>query len=100
MIHRVILLVVVVVLLFVAAFSTALAASTGNAGQPNQSCQAQPSAPGNAVSAGSSRGSPFGSTAFSATVYAGTTNSLANANSTAAVSQYDVACFQVSQPHP
>jgi hypothetical protein len=54
-------------------------------------------------SAGGSLGAPFNETlpGQADTVYAGNpgTASLLHANSTAAVSQYDVACLQVSQ-HP
>jgi hypothetical protein len=57
-------------------------------GQPSQSCQAEPTQPNG-----------FGTTGFThaTVVYAGSdgTPSLANGNS-AAVSQYDVACYQVS----
>lgn len=44
------------------------------------------------------RGSAFNPNGVAGTVYAGNdgTASLANANSTAAVSEYDVACLQVS----
>ena len=61
-------------------------------GQPSQSCQAEPAGPAGIVS--SSNG--FATTAVNA--YAGSpgTPSLANGNARA-VSQYDVACFQVSQ---
>src|SRR5437870_2933698 len=66
-------------------------------GQPNQSCQNQPSSPGNASSAPGSAFNENGGTAGS--VYAGSpgTPSAANGNGNA-VSQYDVACYQVSQP--
>ena len=80
--------------LTLAASGTAFAASTGSTGQPNQSCQAEPSSPGNAASApGSAFNEDPGGVAGS--VYAGSQpqNSV-NPNS---VSQYDVACFQVSQ---
>lgn len=52
-------------------------------------------APGNSMTAG---GSVFNPAGTAGTVYAGNpgTASLANANSTAAVSQYDVACLQVT----
>jgi hypothetical protein len=45
------------------------------------------------------RGSVFNPNGTAGTVYAGNpgTASLAHANSTAAVSQYDIACFQVTQ---
>jgi hypothetical protein len=73
-------------------FSTVFAASTGNTGQPNQSCQAQPSTPGNAANA---PGSAFNTSGKAGTVYAGTQPQ--NSNNPMSVSQYDVACFQVSQ---
>ena len=61
-------------------------------GQPSQSCEAEPAGPPGIVN--SSNG--FATTAVN--VYAGSpgTPSLANGNARA-VSQYDVACFQVSQ---
>ena len=74
---------------------TGLAApNPSGTGQPSQSCQAQPSGPPGLLS--SSNG--FATTAVN--VYAGSpgTPSLANGNSHA-VSQYDVACYQVSQGH-
>lgn len=72
-------------------------------GQPGASsgvtCFSSPdtaSAPGNAMAA---RGSVFNPNGVSGTVYAGNpgTASLAHANSTAAVSQYDIACLRVTQ---
>ncbi len=62
-------------------------------GQPNQSCQAQPSSPGSASSA---PGSAFNTSGVAGTVYAG--EQPQNSNNPKSVSQYDVACFQVS-PH-
>lgn len=55
--------------------------------------------PGNAVNA---NGSPFNPNGVSGGVYAGNpgTASATHSNSTHAVSQYDVACFQNSQTHP
>ena len=77
--------------LALAASGTALAT-----GQPNQSCQAQSSSPGHAASApGSAFNEDPGGVAGA--VYAGNGVSAGTANSTAAVSQYDVACLQVSQ---
>ncbi len=73
--------------------TTAFAASTGTAGQPNQSCQAQPMRPGNASTA---PGSAFNDNGVAPGVYAGTQPQ--NSGNPMAVSQYDVACFQVSQP--
>jgi hypothetical protein len=60
-------------------------------GQPNQSCQAQPSTPGNAASA---PGSAFNTSGKAGTVYAGTQPQ--NSNNPNSVSQYEVVCFQVS----
>ena len=75
----------------------AFAASPGTQGQPNQSCQQQSSTPGGGNSA-NSPGSPFtGGVADGK--YAGTQPQ--NSKNPNSVSQYDVACFQVSQPgHP
>ena len=73
--------------------STVFAASPGTQGQPNQSCQAQPLTPGNSASA---PGSAFNPNGKAGTVYAGTQPQ--NSKNPMSVSQYDVACFQVSQP--
>jgi hypothetical protein len=63
-------------------------------GQPSQSCQAEPTGPAGLIS------TTNGFATRAVNVYAGSpgTPSLANGNAHA-VSQYDVACFQVSQPH-
>ncbi len=74
---------------------TGLAASPGTGGQPNQSCQAESSTPGHSVSA---PGSAFNPTGTAGGVYAG--QQPQNSNNPKSVAQYDVACFQVSQPHP
>jgi hypothetical protein len=68
----------------------------GSTGQPNQSCQAEPNTPGNAASA---PGSAFNPSGVAGTQYAGQ-KPLPNGNTKNpnAVAQYDVACFQVSQP--
>ena len=66
--------------------------SGGAAGQPSQSCQAEPSTPGHAASAPGSAFNPDGN---AGTHYAGTQPQ--NSNNPKSVSQYDVACFQVSQ---
>jgi hypothetical protein len=73
----------------------ALAAANPNTtGQPGQSCQAEPTGPPGLIS------TTNGFATKAVNVYAGSagTPSLANGNAHA-VSQYDVACFQVSQPH-
>jgi hypothetical protein len=69
-----------------------VAASTGTPGQPSQNCAKQPATPAGF----SSRG--FGK---AESVYANPTSTagLASGNSHV-VAQYDVACFQVSHPHP
>ena len=86
--------VVVMVAAFLAFVGTALAAdphSGGMTGQPSQSCQAEPTGPAGLVS------TTNGFARVAVIVYAGSpgTPSLANGNAHA-VSQYDVACFQVS----
>jgi len=70
--------------------------TTGQPGAPTNTCgPANPVTPGSSVAA---PGSPFNPNGQAAVVYAGNpgTASLANANSTAVVSQYDVACVQLS----
>jgi hypothetical protein len=69
----------------------ALATPTGG-GQPNQSCEDQPTGPPGFDSGG------FG---IAVQQYAGSgPGSVNHAGSDKAVSQYDVACFQLSQSHP
>lgn len=81
--------------------ASVLAASPGTQGQPGQTCLSSTALmePGNASSA---PGSAFNETGpgQAGIVYAGNGVSATTANSSNAVSQYDVACFQVSQPHP
>jgi hypothetical protein len=72
--------------------------TTGQPGAPNNTCgvaNGNPITPGNAAN---STGSPFNPTGQAGNVYAGNpgTASLANSNSTAAVSQYDAACVRLS----
>jgi hypothetical protein len=72
--------------------SAAFADTTPNTpGQPGQSCQAQTLSPGNAASA---PGSAFNTSGVAGTHYAG--NAPQNSTNPNSVSQYDVACFQVS----
>jgi hypothetical protein len=68
--------------------------TTGHRGAPTNTCTPGGPSPGNAAAA---QGSPFNPIGTAGTVYAGNpdTKSLAHSNSTAAVAQYDVACFQV-----
>ncbi len=68
----------------------------GQPGAPNNTCG--PSNPITPGGSGSAPGSAFNGSGVAGTVYAGNpgTSSLQHANSTHAVSQYDIACFQVS----
>ena len=70
------------------------AANPPGTGQPTQSCQAQTSGPRGLLS------TTNGFATRAVVVYAGSpgSHSLGSGNAHA-VSQYDVACFQVSQPH-
>jgi hypothetical protein len=70
--------------------------TTGQPGAPTNTCgPSNPVTPGSSVTA---PGSPFNPNGRAGVVYAGNpgTASLAHANSTAVVSQYDVACVQLS----
>lgn len=68
------------------------ASNPAGTGHPSQSC-------GSATTSSSPNGFNSGGFAKAETVYAGSTGtaSLAHAQSDHAVSQYDVACYQVSQ---
>ena len=94
---RIGILILLVVVLSLVLASTALADSTGTQGQPNQSCGSStaPNTPGNAASA---PGSAFNPNGQAGSVYAG--EQPQNSQNPNSVSQYDVACFQNSQPHP
>jgi hypothetical protein len=70
--------------------------TTGHRGAPTNTCgPSNPVTPGSSASA---PGSPFNANGQAGLVYAGNpgTASLAHANSTAVVSQYDVACIELS----
>jgi hypothetical protein len=85
---RLILASLMAVLVLGVVAAPALAANPPGTGQPNQSCEdSQPGPPG------------FNSGGFANAEehYAGNGKSALHANSDHAVSQYDVACFQVSQ---
>lgn len=77
--------------------TAAFADFTGSPGQPSQSCGSStaPSTPGNAAS---SPGSAFNPNGQAPSVYAGQQSQ--NSVNPHSVAQYDVACFQNSQPHP
>jgi hypothetical protein len=78
--------------LILAGASAALADNPSGTGQPNQSCQSQPSTPGNSAAA---PGSAFNTSGVAGSHYAGTQPQ--NSKNPKSVSQYDVACFQVSR---
>jgi len=97
MARRLLIVTALVCALLVSIAGAALAASPGTQGQPSQSCEEQPATPGGGNSA-NSPGSPFHD-GVSDAKYAGSQPQ--NSNNPNSVSQYDVACFQVSQPgHP
>ena len=86
------------VMLFVLSGATAFAASNSNGTwQPTQTCLSStaPKEPGSAASAPGSAFIENGGIAGG--VYAGNGVSATTAGSSHAVSQYDVACYQVSQ---
>jgi hypothetical protein len=90
MLPRFLTVVVVAVVLSVFAAGAAFAApNPSGQGQPNQSCEKQPSGPA---------GFQSGGFATAESNYAGSgAGSVNHAGSDSAVSQYDVACYQVSQ---
>jgi hypothetical protein len=81
--------------LALAASAPAAAANPGTQGQPSQSCGSNtaPNTPGNSASAPGSAFNPGGQ---AGSVYAG--QQPQNSKNPNSVSQYDVACFQVSHP--
>ncbi len=94
MLRKLVFVTVLVLVLALAIAAPAFAAANpSGTGQPSQSC-------GSATALMSPNGFNTAGFAHAADVYAGSpgTASAANGNS-AAVSQYDVACFQVSSSH-
>ncbi|MGZ4413870.1 MAG: adenylate cyclase [Gaiellaceae bacterium] len=89
---------VTVIVLCIFAVAGAPAANPPGTGQPSQSCLSStaPNEPGQAANA---PGSAFNETGpgTAGTVYAGNGQTTLTPANSAAVSQYDVACFQVSQ---
>jgi hypothetical protein len=81
---RILAILVVAVVLALVPAAGAVAKVSPTTGQPNEECPTPPNVPG------------FNSPGFAhaETVYAGEGKSADNANSTAAVSQYDVACIK------
>ncbi|MRR32623.1 adenylate cyclase [bacterium] len=88
-----ILAVVIVVLAIVLAASphTVFAANPPGMGQPNQSCEVAGVRPGHSMTA---PGSAFNPNGVAGMMYAG--SQLQNSKNPMSVSQYDVACYQVS----
>jgi len=77
----------------------AIAQAAGNPNgshQPSQSCGSD-SAPDTPGQSSSAPGSAFNPDGHAGTVYAG--QQTQNSNNSHSVSQYDVACYHVSQPH-
>jgi hypothetical protein len=72
--------------------------TTGHKGAPTNTC-GNPGATSTPGNAGSARGAPFNPNGVAGLHYAGNpdTSSLAHSNSTASVSQYDIACFNVTK---
>ncbi len=85
-------LLLVMALILVIPLGAALAANPPGTGQPGQDCAVAGVTPGNAANA---PGSAFNPTGTAGMVYAG--QQPQNSNNPHSVSQYDVACFQVSQ---
>jgi hypothetical protein len=82
----------IAVLVLVFSISAVFAANPPGNGQPNQSCEVVGVTPGNATNA---PGSAFNQNGVAGSVYAGSQPQ--NSNNPNSVSQYDVACFQISQ---
>jgi hypothetical protein len=89
---RIIASVATITLLVIAPGSVVLAAPNPNGtGQPSQSCQAEPSGPRGLLS------TTDGFATKAVNVYAGAPGTESAEANPHAVSQYDVACYQVSQ---
>jgi len=88
----VVLLIAISVILGGSAIAQAASNPNPSGGQPSQSCEEQPSTPGGSASA---PGSAFNPDGHAGTVYAG--EQPQNSNNEHSASQYDVACYQVSQ---
>ena len=99
--HKLVTIALCVAALMVGTATTASATvspTTGQPGAPANTCGPDnPVTPGGSASA---LGSPFNPNGQAGAVYAGNpgTASLAHSNSTATVSQYDVACVRLSHP--
>jgi hypothetical protein len=94
---KVSIVILLLAVLMLGVIGTALADSPGTQGQPNQSCE-NPTTQTTPGQSSSAPGSAFNPNGTAGTVYAG--EQPQNSNNPHSVSQYDVACFQGSQPHP
>ena len=84
--------VVLVAALFALVVEGAVAGNPNGTGQPSQSCQAEPTGPPGIIS------TTNGFATKAVNVYAGSAPQ--NSRNPNSVSQYDVACYQVSTHHP
>ena len=84
-----------------AAFADTSPNGPGQPGAPGTTCGSPNAASAPASAVTTANNSVFNGSGQASSVYAGNpgTASLANANSAAAVSQYDIACFQVTPGH-
>jgi len=100
--RRIVTTLILTGLLGLGSAATAMAAanpSPTGTGQPNQSCQDVYTAGGHSPGqSATSPGAVFNEAGFFGSANGGTGGNAYNA--AGAPSQYDVACFQVNQPHP
>jgi hypothetical protein len=95
--RRIVVVPLVAVLMALGAGTAFAASNPSGSGQPNQTCLSS-TAPMEPGGSGSASGSAFNEVdGIAGGVYAGSGVSATTANSPMAVSQYDVACYQVSQ---
>ena len=84
--------------LMLSSTGTVQAGNPAGTAQPSQSCQSQPASPGNLNSVGANPNTPFNETVPGGSTagnhYAGSQPQ--NSVNPKSVSQYDVACYQVS----
>jgi hypothetical protein len=99
---RIVAVSTLVVVTIAAQAAPVFADSTGTSGQPNQTCLSStaPNEPGNASSASGSAFNENGGIAGSVYANPGSQGGTSSSGNSHVVAQYDVACFQVSQPHP
>jgi len=90
-VKKLLVAIAVVAALFVVVVEGASAGNPSGTGQPSQSCQAEPTGPKGITS------TTNGFATRAVNVYAGSAPQ--NSNNPKSVSQYDVACYQVSIHH-